>query len=284
MATRRFRWRRSASDRRRSLHNFDVGFTLIELLVVIGIIAVLIAMILPSLNAARAQARTLRCQSNLHQLGVGLLLYAGDNKGYFPPNTTSPSPGQSWRDTDRIGRYINIPTVLSPDATIFACPDDDQGGVSYAMNVWASSKVDNMVLGLTTAKPPTGQLWQHTSKGLSAMILLGESWSYKIALGGYQATPTMGRQGTSAGQRFGAQGGYTPLLGAGRWGSVNCDLTYLRHRKPAASSLGTQPIGRTALCFADAHVELCPDYALVDAASGQSTGLAAWCPLDFVRN
>jgi prepilin-type N-terminal cleavage/methylation domain-containing protein/prepilin-type processing-associated H-X9-DG protein len=278
------RWRWSPLGRPRDIgRGVNSGFTLIELLVVIGIIAVLVAMILPSLNAARGEARALKCQNNLRQLGLGLLMYAADYKGYFPPNYGMPAPAQNWKDTDRIGRYVAVPTVWTPDATIFSCPDDDQGGRSYAMNVWASSKVDKSVLNQTTAVPPTGQLWQRTSKKLSALILLGESWSYNGTVGTYEATAAIGSRGTTAAQRFGAAGGVTSFF-AIRWGFVNCDLVYARHRKPATRVLGTQPIGRTGFCFADGHVSLCPDYALVDQASGQITGLAAWCPLDFVRN
>ena len=60
------------------------AFTLVELLVVIGIIAILIAMLLPALNRAREQARRTQCGSNLRTAGQSLMMYAGENKGKLP--------------------------------------------------------------------------------------------------------------------------------------------------------------------------------------------------------
>lgn len=72
----------------RTLHG---GFTLVELLVVIGIIALLISILLPSLGKARKAANTVKCSANLRSILQGMQIYASQNNGSIPgsPHTTA---------------------------------------------------------------------------------------------------------------------------------------------------------------------------------------------------
>ena len=81
------------ADHRRRPPGFAAhGFTLVELLVVIGIIALLLAILMPSLSAARAQAMKLKCSSNLRTLGQIVQMYAHENRGWIPRDYSHNEP------------------------------------------------------------------------------------------------------------------------------------------------------------------------------------------------
>jgi prepilin-type N-terminal cleavage/methylation domain-containing protein len=96
------------------------GFTLVELLVVIGIVAVLVALLLPTLSKAREQAKKTACLSNLRSLGHALVMYANANRDRLP----NLNPPRTFVDYDGANRAMLSFAEEIKSPPVFHCPSD----------------------------------------------------------------------------------------------------------------------------------------------------------------
>jgi prepilin-type N-terminal cleavage/methylation domain-containing protein/prepilin-type processing-associated H-X9-DG protein len=97
------------------------GFTLAELLVVIGIIATLVALLLPAVIRAREQSRRSACLSNLRQLGLAMTMYANNHRDRLP-NSNPPNTVLDYFATEYV--LITLNEQYLKAAAVFHCPSD----------------------------------------------------------------------------------------------------------------------------------------------------------------
>ncbi len=125
----------AAGVMRRTSRRNRPGFTLIELLVVIAILALLIAILLPALRDARERGRRAVCLNNLHQIGIGLVMYLeGETNGIFPAGNAftwyyggklENNPDLAYEvEIKPVNNYLGYEPRSPQVAELFHCPSD----------------------------------------------------------------------------------------------------------------------------------------------------------------
>jgi prepilin-type N-terminal cleavage/methylation domain-containing protein len=174
------------------------GFTLVELLVVIGIIALLISILLPSLSKARETANKVKCGSNLKQIGNALLLYANDNNGAFPRtyyDPTKPIKGKAadattgnnkpdpFDKTNPVG-VNNVPAELymlmrteDLTAAVMVCPSANDTPCSYQKGNPKGNVLSQSLFDVTTNLSYSVEPGYPSSNGNPSPIDSGFRWT-----------------------------------------------------------------------------------------------------------
>ena len=146
----------------RSSRNF--AFTLIELLVVIAIIAILAAILFPVFARARENARRSSCQSNLKQIGLGVLQYAQDYDEKYPISNNMHGAGADFA-TSGNNNWIAVIQPYIKSWQVFTCPSATPNGSLTAPNGNSSTNyfLNGVTLGRNQAalQSPATLVWVH---------------------------------------------------------------------------------------------------------------------------
>jgi len=147
----KFGWAKVFDLRQRSATGGQrLGFTLAELLVVVAVIALLAALLLPTLSRAKSAGISVACRNNLHQIGLAMEMYLGDNHRY--PISWGTDAGPDWEAQFQTlqgpGQVIRsswgLLPYLSPsgrDRRVFFCPVQEECPVHFWPGIWPDDRL-----------------------------------------------------------------------------------------------------------------------------------------------
>jgi len=139
------------------------GLTLVELLVVIAIIGVLIALLLPAVQAAREAARSTQCKNNMRQIGLAVHMYANTFNGFFPDTA---------HDVDEKWSWINTLAPFHENVDVLRiCPKDTKGEERLAIR--STSYVVNGYVSINDRPDSRRNIWQLQSTTRTMIVFEG---------------------------------------------------------------------------------------------------------------
>jgi prepilin-type N-terminal cleavage/methylation domain-containing protein/prepilin-type processing-associated H-X9-DG protein len=224
------------------------GFTLVELLVVIGIIAVLVAILLPALNKARESARTLQGLSNLKQLAIATRMYAGDSNDWLPAGDNPTHWGVPWPHA--LAHYLGMPNKTTAQINanppkVLRCPDaavPDRGVTHYSANPILIPDLNRGIptpgaatclrpYKLSRARPPTELMLYFDGQQIEAKTYTPYYSAWQINNGLYNQTASLVyRENWFTGTRTNTVLSYGSTMNKDHYGSTNFGTAEIRYR------------------------------------------------------